>query len=111
MESKICEEEIEMLKNQSGFTLIEMMIVLMVISILLLITIPNVTKNNSSINEKGCEAYQKMVQGQVQAYQMDNNNETPSVEQLVQGDYIHDSKCPSGKNIIISADGTVTIEE
>jgi len=48
-----------MIKNQKGFTLIEMMIVLLVISVLLVITVPNVTKNNSSINEKGCEAFVK----------------------------------------------------
>ena len=62
-----------MIKNQKGFTLIEMMIVLLVISVLLVITVPNVTKNNSSINEKGCEAFVKMVQGQVQAFELDGN--------------------------------------
>ena len=62
-----------MIKNQKGFTLIEMMIVLLVISVLLVITVPNVTKNNSSINEKGCEAFINMVQGQVQAYELDDN--------------------------------------
>ncbi|WP_152908487.1 prepilin-type N-terminal cleavage/methylation domain-containing protein, partial [Geobacillus stearothermophilus] len=43
--------------NQKGFTLIEMLIVLMVISVLLLIAIPNIAKHNSMINEKGCEAF------------------------------------------------------
>ena len=47
------------MRNEKGFTLIEMMIVLFVISILLLITIPNVTKNQSSITEKGCEGLVK----------------------------------------------------
>ena len=43
-------------KNQKGFTLVEMLIVLLVVSILLLITIPNVTKHNSVIKDKGCDA-------------------------------------------------------
>ncbi|KPD01109.1 ComG operon protein 3 precursor [Geobacillus sp. BCO2] len=43
--------------NQKGFTLIEMLIVMMVISVLLLIAIPNITKHNSMINSKGCEAF------------------------------------------------------
>ncbi len=47
-------------KNEKGFTLIEMLVVLMVISILLIITVPNITKNQSSIQEKGCEAFVKM---------------------------------------------------
>lgn len=33
--------------NERGFTLIEMLIVLMVISVLLLIAIPNVTEKNN----------------------------------------------------------------
>ncbi|MEX3710888.1 competence type IV pilus major pilin ComGC [Cytobacillus horneckiae] len=48
-------------KKEDGFTLIEMMIVLLVISVLLIITIPNITKNNSEINNKGCQAFIKMV--------------------------------------------------
>ena len=50
-------------KNDKGFTLIEMLIVLFVISILMIITIPNITKNQSAIKSKGCEAFVKMVQG------------------------------------------------
>lgn len=47
--------------NQKGFTLIEMLIVLMVISVLLLIAIPNIAKHNSMINEKGCEAFLNII--------------------------------------------------
>ena len=95
-----------MMKNQKGFTLIEMMIVLLVISVLLVITVPNVTKNNSSINEKGCEAFIQMVQGQVQAYQLENNA-LPTIGNLTEGKYINQTKCPSGKEITI-VDGKVT---
>jgi competence protein ComGC len=97
------------IKNQDGFTLIEMMIVLLVISVLLVITIPNVTKNNSSINEKGCEAYVKMVQGQVQSYQIENHK-VPTIQQLVDEKYIDNGQCPSGEAVIISAEGEVSIE-
>ena len=96
--------------NQAGFTLIEMMIVLLVISVLLVITIPNVTKNNSSINEKGCDAYVKMVQGQVQSYQIENH-EVPSVQQLIDGKYIDNGKCPSGEEVSVSKEGEVSIKE
>jgi competence protein ComGC len=98
-----------MIKNQKGFTLIEMMIVLLVISVLLVITVPNVTKNNSSINEKGCEAFVNMVQGQVQAYQLEHNK-LPTVEDLTNGKYINQTKCPSNKAITI-VDGKVTVDD
>ena len=97
-----------MLKNQRGFTLIEMMIVLLVISVLLLITVPNVTKNNSTINEKGSEAFIKMVEGQIQAYEMENQK-IPTLEQLLNGEYLVNSEGPAGKTIEISTEGAVTL--
>lgn len=54
------------INRQAGFTLIEMLIVLLIISILILITIPNVTKHFATIDKKGCAAYITMVQGQVE---------------------------------------------
>ncbi|CAM3676784.1 hypothetical protein GCM10009865_47380 [Aeromicrobium ponti] len=53
--------KLQKIKNDKGFTLIEMMIVLLVISVLLIITIPNVTKHNSKINSKGCEAFIQLI--------------------------------------------------
>lgn len=46
-----------MVKNQKGFTLVEMLIVLLIISVLIIVTIPNVTKHFASIDSKGCEAF------------------------------------------------------
>lgn len=48
------------LKGNKGFTLIEMLIVMLVITVLLLIMIPNVLKHNTVINNKGCSALVKM---------------------------------------------------
>lgn len=96
------------LKNQRGFTLIEMLIVLFVISILMIITIPNITKNQSSIKKKGCEAFVQMVQGQVQAFEIDHNKWPASVTELKDGLYITETSCPNGDAINIDANGTVT---
>lgn len=46
--------------NQKGFTLIEMLIVLLIISVLILITVPNLTKHNDTVDEKGCEHIKKL---------------------------------------------------
>ena len=94
--------------NQKGFTLIEMLIVLLVISVLLIITIPNIVKQQGSIRDKGCDAFVKMVQGQVQAYQIDHDGELPeSLTALIDGEYIKSDSCPNGNKVNLESDGTV----
>ncbi|WP_160721649.1 competence type IV pilus major pilin ComGC [Bacillus sp. USDA818B3_A] len=97
-----------MKKNEKGFTLIEMMIVMLIISVLLMITIPNVAKHNSNINNKGCEAYVKMVQAQVQAYEMEKNK-IPTLAELQSDGYLNNVKgCPNGQEVAIDSQGNVT---
>jgi competence protein ComGC len=98
------------MKNQKGFTLIEMMIVLMIISVLLIITIPNVTKHNVSINAKGCEAYIKMVQAQVQAYEIEQSKLPTKIQDLIDEGYLKTGKsaCGADKVLTILPSGEVT---
>ncbi|MCJ7839315.1 competence protein ComG [Lederbergia sp. NSJ-179] len=81
-----------------------MLIVLLVISIILLITLPNVTKHNKNINNKGCDALVSMLQGQAQAYYMENNRYPQSLAELEEGQYIESAKvsCPDGSDITIT---------
>ncbi|MCM3665486.1 prepilin-type N-terminal cleavage/methylation domain-containing protein [Mesobacillus subterraneus] len=97
-----------MKNNQKGFTLIEMMIVLLIISVLLIITVPNISTHSSNINTKGCEGYMKMVEAQVQAYKMDKKT-TPSFAELKSEGYLKsaDAKCPDGTDIEITSKGQV----
>ncbi|MEK3890744.1 competence type IV pilus major pilin ComGC [Bacillus sp. FSL K6-3431] len=97
-----------LINNQKAFTLIEMMIVLLVITIILLVALPNVTKHSSSINEKGCLAYVQMLQGQVEAYRLENSA-IPDAAKLKE--YIgstNELACPNGNLIAIDASGKVT---
>lgn len=100
-----------MLKNERGFTLIEMMIVLLVISVLLIITIPNITKHNSTINKKGCDAFIKMVEAQVQAYEMDIQELPTSIADLQGKGYLNEEQkaCPNGDAVKIGTDGKVEV--
>lgn len=98
--------------NQKGFTLIEMLIVLLVISVLLIITIPNIVKQQGTIREKGCDALEKMVQGQVQAYQIDNNKLPESLTVLKEEGYINNETCPNGQPLNYDAsNGTVKVSK
>lgn len=96
------------IKKQAGFTLIEMLIVLLIISVLILISIPNVTKHFATIDEKGCKAYISMVQGQVEAYRVDFMA-YPTVEDLVVKGYLkeNETSCPNKEEIMITNEGEV----
>jgi competence protein ComGC len=97
--------------NERGFTLIEMLIVLLVISILLIITIPNITKHQSTIHSKGCEAFVKMAQAQVQAYEIDNAKLPASIDVLETEGYLKQKSCPNGTAISMDNKGKVMIVE
>lgn len=92
-----------MVKNQKGFTLVEMLIVLLIISVLIIITIPNVTKHFASIDEKGCDAFVNMVQGQVEAFKIEKHTYPTDVAELVSAEYLNgeETKCPNGQAIVI----------
>lgn len=100
-----------MLRKEKGFTLIEMLIVLFIISILIIITIPNVTKHFSTVDDKGCKAYVKMVQGQVEAYKLEYKK-TPTIDDLVAKNYLKEDEtsCPNGKSVSINSSGEVIVD-
>lgn len=66
-------------------------------------------RHNTNINTKGCEAFVKMVQAQVQSYIIDKNK-VPTMADLVTDKYlIEDTGCPNGtKNVLIDSEGKVT---
>jgi competence protein ComGC len=84
-----------------------MMIVMLIISVLLIITIPNIAKNNSNINSKGCSAFKKMVESQVQSFEMDNDRAPASIDELVTEGYLKTTQCPDGTTVSIQEDGSV----
>ena len=100
------------MKHEKGFTLVEMLVVLFIISILILVTIPNVSKHFASVDEKGCDAYILMLQGQVEAYKLDTRQYPSSIDELVKEGYIKEQnpKCPDNTDIKIE-DGIVINQE
>jgi competence protein ComGC len=97
------------MRNENGFTLIEMMIVLLIISVLMLIALPSMTKNNAIVKSLGCEATIDLVQGQVGAYEAEKN-ELPTIEQLFDDKYIDTKVCPDKKPLLIDSEGKVYVD-
>lgn len=92
------------MKNERGFTLVEMLVVLLIISILILVTIPNVTRYSGMIDEKGCDAYLQMLSGQMETYKLVNGDYPTTLSQLEdigvrEGE--NSLKCPGGGEIVI----------
>ncbi|WP_416827213.1 competence type IV pilus major pilin ComGC [Ectobacillus polymachus] len=94
--------------NEKGFTLLEMLLVLVIISVLLLLIIPNIVKQRETVNNKGCDALVKTTESQVQAYQL-NNGTIPSIQALLDEKYISTAKCPDGRPLMIDSNGAVTV--
>ena len=100
---------IHLVKQEKGFTLIEMMIVIMIISVLLLIAVPSLTKNNEVVEGKSCEATVKVAQTQVAAYKADEKAYPASMDVLVSQGYLdmEEATCPGGEPLTIT-NGKVT---
>ncbi|PCF38623.1 competence type IV pilus major pilin ComGC [Staphylococcus delphini] len=89
--------------QKKGFTLIEMLLVLLIISVLLILIIPNIAKQSDHIQNTGCAAQLKMVDSQIEAYALKFNHKPNTIDDLVREGYIKESQktCKSGEDITI----------
>src|SRR5690625_3146922 len=102
-----------MYKNEKGFTLIEMLIVLTIITVLILLIVPNLTDKNKSVHDTGCEALKNTVQAQVGAYQLDKKKLPSDLEELETAKYITEdqTKCKNGNTLTLDEKGLVSINK
>lgn len=70
-------------KKQKAFTLIEMLIVLAIISILILLFVPNLIKEKAQVQKTGEAAVVKVVESQAQLYELDHDNDKPNLSELL----------------------------
>jgi prepilin-type N-terminal cleavage/methylation domain-containing protein len=85
-------------KARHGFTLVEIMIVVLIIGILLAIAVPNFVRARESSRAKSCQANLKQIDSAKEQYMMDNNTTTaPAAMANIVPDYIKATPvCPSG---------------
>lgn len=74
-----------------------MLVVLLIITVLLIIALPNITENNNTIRTKGCEAFTLTAEAQVESYFMENEAFPESLEALKDAGYLKQDTCPNGK--------------
>lgn len=88
---------------KNGFTVLEMILVLTVVSVIILVTVPNITQKKEVINNVGCKALLEVVNGQILMYDLENGEKPGSVEDLVSEGYLTEPQCycPDGTYIQI----------
>jgi prepilin-type N-terminal cleavage/methylation domain-containing protein len=67
-----------MFRKQEGFTLVELMVVVLIIGILVAIAIPVFNSAKSNAQRKACFANQRTIEGALQTYAASNNGAFPA---------------------------------
>ena len=94
------------LLNNNGFTLVEMILVLFVISVLLILVIPNVTKQKEKIDHQGTDALVTVVETQIELYQLEKGNvESVTFEMLEKAGYLKNKQVKNAKDKGIKING------
>ena len=80
-----------------------MVVVVIIVSILLLLTIPNVSKVITSVDSKACKALTKVVDAAIVQFRLDYGSDPNSLTDLVNGGYLEadQTKCSSGNSLSI----------
>lgn len=92
------------MKNNKGFTILEMMIVLSIIALVFLLTLPNIQQKEKIIRSKGCEVLIEVANAQILLYEVENLSPPKSMSDLISKGYLKDTqrRCPNGDTIEIS---------
>lgn len=97
--------------NQKGFTLLEMTIVVIIISVIFLLSVPSIKKTLGVVNNKGCKALTKVADSAILQYKMEYDRYPGSTGDLVSAGLLTEDqvKCDGSKNLVIS-DGQAYID-
>ena len=89
---------------KKGFTLLEMVVVVIIVSILFLLTVPNVSKVIDSVDNRACLAMTKVVDSAIAQFKLDYGSMPNSITDLVSGGYLDENQtyCSNGQELEIN---------
>ena len=102
----------KLMKNQKGFTLVELLVVVVIIGILTAIAIPVYNNASRNAERRAVEANLKTIDSAVQQYKMDNG-EMPTTTTIVdktKGTLLTWPTGPNGATYSIDTNGRGTVE-
>lgn len=97
--------------NSKGFTLIEMVLVLFVISILMLLIVPNIVTQKQKVDVKGTEALVTVVQTQVELYEMEYGVKATTFDMLKEKEYLNAAQKEEAEKKLQIANGVVSVKK
>lgn len=97
-------ENIEIIEKNTSIYLDRNAFSITIISLLLILIIPNIAKQTSHIQSTGCDAQVKMVNSQIEAYALKHNRNPSNIDDLVSDGFIKEGQktCKSGQTISIA---------
>ena len=101
----------KLLKHQEGFTLVELMIVVVILGILAGIGVQQYNEVQEKAREGVDKANRKMIENAIELYQLINGSDPKEISDLEGYGIEADMKDPWGKKYILEISGeTITIE-
>jgi prepilin-type N-terminal cleavage/methylation domain-containing protein len=94
--------------REHGFSLIELMVVVLIIGILVAIAVPIFALAEENTRTKACWGNQRMIEGAVESYRAANELMPPTINSLAPAFLARIPECPSSKlAYTLDASGTV----
>ncbi|SHJ99220.1 competence protein ComGC [Anaerobranca californiensis DSM 14826] len=95
-----------MLKNQKGFTLLEVLLVITLVGVILAITVPNVGIGSKKANDELCSSGKLIIEAAIEQYKLvekvsdfnpDLQGEEDFIDHLIEKGYLKNRiSCPNG---------------
>lgn len=86
-----------MTKKRRGFTLIETVTTLFIVSLLAMLIIPNIANVRQTANKRQSEAMVQMIQGQVALYQEEKHEKAVTYNELITAGYLTEAQVQSAE--------------